>query len=60
MELPDNILESKLHFFDRQLATEYGVYEATMILGLSASTIKRRLNSGVLKQVARGNLRENN
>jgi len=48
MELPDNILESKLHFFDRQLATEYGVYEATMILGLSASTIKRIINHFIL------------
>ena len=40
---------------DRPVVT---LTEATMILGLSASTIKRKLDSGVLKSVKRNNLRE--
>ena len=43
------------NLMDRPVVT---LTEATMILGLSASTIKRRLNSGQIKQVERANLRE--
>jgi len=43
------------NLMDRPVVT---LTEATMILGLSASTIKRRLNSGQIKQVERGNMRE--
>ena len=40
---------------DRPVVT---LTEATMILGLSPSTIKRRIASGILKQVERKNLKE--
>ena len=43
------------NLMDRPVVT---LTEATMILGLSASTIKRKLDSGVLKSVKRNNLRE--
>ena len=44
MELPDNILESKLHFFDRKLATEYGVDEAIMLNHLIYWIAKNNMN----------------
>tara|TARA_Y100001968_G_C18926330_1_gene512170 strand:+ start:262 stop:453 length:192 start_codon:yes stop_codon:yes gene_type:complete len=43
------------NLMDRPVVT---LTEATMILGLSASTIKRRLESGQIKQVERKNMRE--
>ena len=39
------------NLLDRPVVT---LTEATMITGLSASTIKRRINSGQLKSVKRG------
>ena len=43
------------NLMDRPVVT---LTEATMILGLSASTIKRRLMTGQIKAVDRDNLRE--
>ena len=39
------------NLMDRPVLT---LTEATMVLGLSASTIKRRINTGALKSVKRG------
>tara|TARA_Y100000310_G_scaffold201768_1_gene201852 strand:- start:2 stop:202 length:201 start_codon:yes stop_codon:yes gene_type:complete len=39
------------NLLDRPVLT---LTEATMVLGLSASTIKRRINTGQLKSVKRG------
>ena len=39
------------NLMDRPVLT---LTEATMVLGLSASTIKRRINTGQLKSVKRG------
>ena len=44
-----------LNFSDRPVVT---VTECSMLLGISASSIKRKIASGVLKTIARENLKQ--